>query len=870
MRAALLPLLLVATLVAPASAQDRVSVPLTGFAMERYGEVVSRHVKSSLGLDYRTAHKYSVNTRVYASSEKNIDFKVRDNGSFKTVEVEISTAKLAELGQGKLPFTASQLKDLVQKTVADARTRSRNLVKELAPFLREASPNFVNGERLKLPGGIYPELAQAAEAYARGKLGKTPGEYLDLRTEVEMGQHEKLQLEPVRGKPGQYRLVVSQKSLAELSSKTHLRPDRSWLGNRFDARWQAQDPARNKPLPRQVHEPRYQPYVESSNRHAAFEKEVRTAFEDVRGRLMEASSDATFKERLRRAELNMTMFEEIGVRSKVVEFFPRGHVEADFGELIRKMKVDTIHFETFDMERLIEATPDKAARRAKLASMIEAVLAPELRAAVRATPLPPAKGESVERTLERLEPHRRADRTVRWGNAVKSGALRQVGGTAHFAMALFLKEVAVTVQTGDRARIEEFFDFLTTTDFFIHYGLFAAGAQVGDVLYSRFLARHVRPGFVSGILRTNIVLATGMALPELLSGHFNGRTFAIHLGSLGLSATAVKTGVEGIRWVTNLKNAERAGRLARASLAVRRLARVGGWLYTVGETAVVLYLGDELARAATHYLDEKAARADVGAATRRFVGRALHPQTDPRQLSEALEDLGKSHADYRNFLYQRLAENDQTYAARLGRAAREAKLLADRRAALLARLDRTPALKKRMIDQAGSVEAYLDAKQKDDEAALRSKLDEAMRVFEATRKEELAEIYGGNLREGDYGLDLSDPELLRWLAKGAPAGDPADPYAGRTGYFSNQNRKARVREFESAAGAISENRLQAYDDEVALLQGIRPHLTTQNRRVIDERIALLGKIRDQERELAGSVVELPGLTGALKKIGGKR
>jgi len=252
------------------------------------------------------------------------------------------------------------------------------------------------------------------------------------------------------------------------------------------------------------------------------------------------------------------------------------------------------------------------------------------------------------------------------------------------------------------------------------------------------------------------------------------------------------------------------------------------------------------------------------------VGRALDPQTDPRQLSEALEDLGKSHADYRNFLYQRLAENDQTYAARLGRAAREAKLLADRRAALLARLDRTPALKKRLIDQAGSVEAYLDAKQKDDEAALRSKLDEAMRVFEATRKEELAEIYGGNLREGNYGLDLSDPEFLRWLAKGAPAGDPADPYAGRTGYFSNQNRKARVREFESAAGAISENRLQAYDDEVALLQGIRPHLTAQNRRVIDERIALLGEIRNQERELAGSVVELPGLTGALKKIGGQR
>ena len=54
-------------------------------------------------------------------------------------------------------------------------------------------------------------------------------------------------------------------------------------------------------------------------------------------------------------------------------------------------------------------------------------------------------------------------------------------GLAHFGLALFLKGGAVVAAPGDRSRIVEFFDGLMTTDFYKHYGLFVAGARVGEI-----------------------------------------------------------------------------------------------------------------------------------------------------------------------------------------------------------------------------------------------------------------------------------------------------------------------------------------------------------------------------------------------------
>ena len=80
------------------------------------------------------------------------------------------------------------------------------------------------------------------------------------------------------------------------------------------------------------------------------------------------------------------------------------------------------------------------------------------------------------------------------------------------------------------------------------------GAQVMHVGY---LQRFVKPRFVNGVLKTNLVLATGIALPQLINGTFDGKAFAISLGSLGLSSAAVEAGAQGIRWLLNLRRAGR-------------------------------------------------------------------------------------------------------------------------------------------------------------------------------------------------------------------------------------------------------------------------------------------------------------------------
>ncbi|MGE0707676.1 MAG: hypothetical protein AB7N76_08415 [Planctomycetota bacterium] len=405
---------------------------------------------------------------------------------------------------------------------------------------------------------------------------------------------------------------------------------------------------------------------------------------------------------------------------------------------------------------------------------------------------------------------RRADGTLDWKRLSRSTAGREASGLLNFGMALFLKELAVVAKTGDRLRIEEFFDGLLTTDFYKQYGLFVAGARLGEVAYARYLERYIRPQFVNGILKTNLVLATGLALPQLVNGTFDGKAFAISLGSLGLSSAAVRAGVAGIEWVLDLKKTSAAAKAGELS----RLARVGGWFYTAAELAVVLYLADEIEHRVNAWLDDRAARGALADAGLDFVKATNAPGADAAAVAAAAEKYHQAWSDYRAYLYRPLLADEARFAERAGKLARQAKLEADERQAAVDRLKATPALAANVIRRYGSIEAYADARAHEAEAGLDKDLSEAGRIYERDRAAHLKDAYEGGGREGAL---LAGLEHRDWLLSGAQPGAAGDPYATRSDVLARLGRSSAERGLTSALANASGNRLQSYADEAELL-----------------------------------------------------
>ena len=416
------------------------------------------------------------------------------------------------------------------------------------------------------------------------------------------------------------------------------------------------------------------------------------------------------------------------------------------------------------------------------------------------------------RWADQLRAYRRADGTLNWQRLGRDRTLREAGGLVHFGLALFLKELAVVAQTGDQARIEEFFDGLMTTDFYKHYGLFVLGARAGEVAYGRYLQRYVKPQFVNGVLKTNLVLAAGLALPQLVDGTFEGKLFEISLTSLGLSSAAVKTGVASIKWVKDLASARRAtsaASLARAS----RLARLGGWFYTAGELAVVLYLAEQVEERVHAYLDRRRATGAFADAAQ-ALGQELARARTPAQVEAAAERFHEEAVAYRDGLYAPLLASEARFQQRLEKLAREAKLAADERAAAEERVARLPALRARLVAQHGSLEAWLAAREAEDTRQLQAEIDEASGRYAAEREALMSEVYRGNQREAPL---LAEVEHLDWLAGGGAAGGADDPYGARDDLWSRIGRRRLTASYEGALREVSRNRLEAYEDERAVL-----------------------------------------------------
>ena len=440
----------------------------------------------------------------------------------------------------------------------------------------------------------------------------------------------------------------------------------------------------------------------------------------------------------------------------------------------------------------------------------------ELRAPVR---------EVREASAKALDRFRRADGTLDWKRLGRAKALPEVAGLAHFGLALFLKEIAVVAATGDRLRIEEFFDGLMTTDFYKQYGLFVAGARLGELAYAKSLERYVKPRFVNGLLKTNLVLAAGLALPMIVEGKFSGRSFAISLGALGLSVSAVRGGVAGIKWVSSLRKARQVGLLTKVGTA-GRLAKLGGWFYTAAELAVVLYVAEKIETEVNERLALAEARETLSEAAGELIDAVNDPRATVASVSSAVTRHRDAWGEFRNFLYTPLFQDEALLAIRTQKLARKAQLLAAKRKAAEERVAKFPGLRENVSRRYGSVAKWAAAKAREDEAALQRDVDSALDTYAKDREKHLAEVYRGKRRKDAL---LADVDTLPWLLAGAVPGAAGDPFGARTDPFARWGRHSTRAAFDDAIEGASTNRLQAYDDERAVLDAIAASLAARGR-----------------------------------------
>ena len=429
--------------------------------------------------------------------------------------------------------------------------------------------------------------------------------------------------------------------------------------------------------------------------------------------------------------------------------------------------------------------------------------------------------EKLERILDPYKDVRGTNGRPNWAR-VNEFAKTHANGSASFLLGLFLKDLAKVIQTGDREIIGEFFDGLATTEFWSHYGLFVVGAEAGSMMYTRYLQRFVKPAFVNGVLKQNIALATGMALPELIRGKFDGRTFAINFSGLMMSSAAVKTGLAAIKWVKPLGSLSRYAGMSK----FLRLARgVPGWVYAGVELAVVLYFAETVSSRLTSWADKMDDRRSVGSNAESLVELAGSARSadDPR-LTAALEETAAAYVKWRDRSLQPAMDATAAFNQRVLEAGKQA---GNRGAGL----DRVNSRLDRFKNLRGSAERVAEK----NDAAVDGMVDEALAKFEQERIEALREAYHGNQRDDRYD----------------PLGSP---------------------------GKVSENRLQAYDDEAALYEAAAAKATNPEvAALLSNWASVTRQIRDQERALLDpGTVDQPrtdhdGAADALKRhLGGGR
>jgi len=420
--------------------------------------------------------------------------------------------------------------------------------------------------------------------------------------------------------------------------------------------------------------------------------------------------------------------------------------------------------------------------------------------------------------------YRRADLTIDWKAATRDGAGHLISGAGKFTLAIFLQEFGTALATRDPVRLDEFFEMVASTDFYTEYGLFVAGATAGQAAYTATYRKYLRPylkqGFFHQVLKSQLSLAAGLALPQLVHGNFDGKTFVISLGSLGISSALVHGTLGRIPWVKRIQGATGV------------LRRSAGWVYQAGELAIVLTASSLLEEFVHGALDRRAAKTKLAEAAD-TVARELRRATTDEQRAQALQAYGEAWEHYRVHLYTPLFAAQEKLQQRLEPAIEEAML--DHAAA-----DEALARGSRSQRMAELLEEYSLSRRRTDP----ERIQDAVAVFNEEFAEGLVEVYEDNRR---------DTAFLALGATGAP-GAPLEPFAEA---------------FGDAHRDVSDNRLETYSDQRAALAALARWLGPAAQGAIDGADAAVAELEADDTKLLGEAGEglRAGIATELEALG---
>lgn len=421
--------------------------------------------------------------------------------------------------------------------------------------------------------------------------------------------------------------------------------------------------------------------------------------------------------------------------------------------------------------------------------------------------------------------------------AVRKHVSEQGNSLGRYMLALFLKELAVALKTGDRILIEEFFDNMLTFDFFSTYFFYTAGVIGTELVYTRLAEKFIRPRFVSTVLKSSLAVAVGTALPDIVRGKFDGRVFVVNLTGLFVSSAALKTGMAGLKWVLPvqkiLTKAPWLKKVFTTSKVLAKGAKAAGWIYQVAEVAVVVYVGDAVSRAVNKYLDERAAKKKVGRASEDLVNTLNSGDEDKVEM--AMEKVEEAYGDYRKFLYRDLNRIEQELMKRLNSVGRDLQAGRESRRRYLELYHQDPV-------KYASLKGIADKMEREKINSMEKKMAEIFDIYQKKRDKALDELY----QDGVRGSSLVDHdwETARTLRNNDRP----------RGLLDRAVDAWKERSIRKSFYKPSANRLESYRDEQDLLK-LALAMTTSGevRKKLHHRIDELTALREMDQTLYRSL-----------------